>query len=86
MAEVVYLSAAVLSALCGALLFRGYRRSRVRLLLWSAVCFIGLAANNALLFVDLVVVPELVDLSLVRLLTALVGMGLLVYSLVWESA
>ncbi|HEX7809454.1 MAG TPA: DUF5985 family protein [Thermoanaerobaculia bacterium] len=44
------------------LLYRGYRRSHTRLLFWSAVCFVGLAANNVLLIVDLRVVPA-IDLS-----------------------
>jgi len=39
--------------------------SRSRLLLWSTLCFVALAVNNVLLFVDLVVVPD-VDLRFVR--------------------
>ena len=35
------------------LLFRGYARSGLRLLLWSALCFVCLTLNNVLLFVDL---------------------------------
>ncbi len=41
-----------------------------RLLLWSSLCSIGFAANNVLLFIDLVLVPE-GDLALVRALVAL---------------
>jgi hypothetical protein len=54
------------------------------LLLWTGSCFAGLALNNLLLFVDLVVVPE-VDLSLARSLAAFVGLGSLVIGLVWEA-
>jgi hypothetical protein len=80
----VYLLCALTSALCAVLLVRGYRRSGSRLLLWSSLCFIGLAANNALLVVDRLVVTE-VDLSTARLLPALAGFAALLYGLVWES-
>ena len=84
MAEAVYLLCAVTSALCATLLVAGYRRSRSRLLLWSALCFVGLALNNAVLVVDLIIVKD-VDLSIWRQLPALLGLGVLVYGLVWES-
>lgn len=84
MATIVYALCALTSLLCMALLVRGYRRSRARLLLWTAVCFAGLALNNVLLFVDLQVVPS-VDLSVWRSLPALVGLLALLYGLVWET-
>ena len=84
MAGAVYLLCALTSALCAGLLFRAYRRIGTRLLMWSALCFAGLAANNVLLVIDLVFVPD-VDLSTVRLVPAAVGLALLVYGLVWES-
>jgi hypothetical protein len=84
MAELVYLLCMATSAGCAALLFRGYRRSGTRLLLWSSVCFAGLALNNAMVFVDLVMVPE-VDYSLARSAIALVAMMTLLFGLVWES-
>lgn len=49
-ATAVYILCAVTSVLCAGLLVRSYLRSRVRLLLWSALCFVGLAVNNVLLF------------------------------------
>ena len=84
MAELIYLLCAATSLLCAALLLRAYRASRTRLLLWSGGCFVALALNNAFLFVDLVLVPE-VDLSPIRTATALVGMAVLVFGLVWED-
>jgi hypothetical protein len=74
---------ALTATLCAVLLLRGYARSRTRMLLWSALCFCGLAANNVLLVVDKAT-PQL-DLSLARSLPALLGMALLLYGLVWES-
>ena len=77
MAEVVYILCALTSLCCAVLLLRGYRQSRVRLLFWSGLCFIGLAANNILLFVDLSLVPR-TDLFLLRSLPALLGLLLLI--------
>ena len=86
MAEAVYLLCALTSMFCAVLLFRSYRRQRTRLLMWSTWCFVGLAINNVLLVVDLVVVPDAVDLSQVRSGTALVAISLLVIGLLWEDS
>ena len=85
MAEAVYLLCALTSIFCAALLLRSYRRQRTRLLMWSTCCFVGLAINNILLFVDAVVVPDL-DLTLLRSGIALVAVLLLVIGLTWEDA
>lgn len=84
MATAVYLLCILTSALCAVLLARGYRTTRVRLLLWSALCFAFLAVNNVLLFIDIKVLPE-TDLSVVRTLPALAGILLLLYGLIWEA-
>lgn len=84
MATLVYTLCALTSLACAVLLLRGYRASRARLLLWSGLCFAGLAANNVLLLIDTRVVPTL-DLSLWRSLPALAGVALLLYGLVWET-
>jgi hypothetical protein len=84
MAEAVYLMCALTSLFCAALLVRSFRAQRSRLLLWSSLCFVGLAANNALLVVDLMVVPD-VDLSVIRTSVAAAAMMLLLIGLIWES-
>lgn len=84
MANVVYTLCALTSIACAALLIQGYLRTRSKLLLWSSLCFVGLVVNNLLLVLDRIFVPD-VDLSTLRLSTALVAMCLLVYGLVWES-
>ena len=84
MAELVYVLCAATIIACAVLLLRGYARSRTRLLFWSGLCFAGLALNNVVLFVDLVVIPS-ADLSLVRSGTALIAMLVLLFGLVWES-
>ena len=84
MIEAVYALCAVASALCAVLLFRGFRSSRTSLLFWSSLCFVGLAINNVLLLIDLVILPTTIDLSIPRTLTALASVCLLIYGLIWE--
>ena len=84
MPEIVYSLCFIMSAVCAVLLVRSYRASRSRLLMWSSLSFIGLALNNAVLVVDLVMVPSSVDLSLVRQGLALAALVLLVYGLIRE--
>jgi uncharacterized protein DUF5985 len=84
MASVVYALCALTSGICAALLWRAYRASRARLLLWSSLAFVGLACNNLLLFVDLVLVPA-VDLSLYRSLTSAISVMVLLLGLIWDS-
>jgi hypothetical protein len=84
MAEAVYVLCALTSVACSLLLTRAYRRSRVRLLFWSALCFAALALSNVLVFVDLVVIPQ-TDLGPVRGLLSLVGLATLLFGLIWEA-
>jgi hypothetical protein len=80
----LYAVAVLSSGACALLLFRAYLRRRLRLLMWSGVCFIGLTINNVALFVDLIVFPD-IDLRLARLIPALIGMTLLLYGFIWDS-
>jgi hypothetical protein len=84
MGPAVYVVGAVTACVCAILLLRGYFRSRQRLLLWSGLCFAGLATSNSLIFVDLVLFPE-VNLYHLRLGLAAVAMSLLLYGLIWGS-
>ncbi len=84
MANVVYILCAVTSISCAVLLLRSYRASGVRMLLWSGLCFSFLALNNILLVVDLTILPE-VDLSSVRIIPAVIGLGLLLYGFIWDE-
>lgn len=84
MAEAIYVLCALASLVCVALLWRSYAESRARLILWCLFCFLGLAANNILLFVDKVVVAD-TDLAAVRALPAALGVLALVYGLIWED-
>lgn len=84
MAEIVYVLCALTSLFCAGLLARRYRVQRTRLLLWSTLCFVGLALNNVLLVVDLIVVPA-IDLSFLRAGVAVLAMAMLLVGLIWES-
>ncbi len=81
---IVYVVGAVTSAACAVLLIRGYVRGRKKLLLWSGLCFAGLTISNLLIFVDLVLIPD-VDLYSYRLVSAAIALLLLLYGLIWES-
>lgn len=81
---VVYVLCALTSLICAAMLYRGYRQTRVRLLFWSALCFACFAVNNLVLIIDVRILPEH-DLSLVRSFPTVLGIALLLYGLAWES-
>ena len=70
--------------LCAGLLLRAYQNVRKRLLLWSGLCFLGLALSNILRIADLRIFLY-VDLYTYRLGTTAVAMCLLLWGLVWES-
>lgn len=84
MGPAVYILGSLITLICAVLLLRGFFRSRTRLLLWSALCFFGLAFSNLLTFMDLVLLPN-VDLYVWRLASAAASMLLLVYGLIWEG-
>jgi hypothetical protein len=84
MAEAVYILCATTSMFCALLLFRSYRMQRSRLLLLSTLCFVGLAINNIMLVIDLMVLPD-VDLRLARTSVAYASIMAFLLGLVWET-
>jgi hypothetical protein len=84
MTGLVYLLCAGTCLLCATLLLRGYARTRVRLLFWAGLCFIGLMLDNVILYVDVVVMPD-VSLAIWRKVPGLVALMLLLFGLIWES-
>lgn len=79
----VYLLCFLTSAACGLLLARSYRRTGARLLFWSALCFLFLAANNLLVIFDLLLMPD-VDFRLARYGLALAALGVLLFGFIWD--
>jgi hypothetical protein len=84
MISVVYVLCSLVGFLCGILLLRAYRTSRMRLLLWSSLCFLGLGLSNMLTFLDLVIFPD-VELYEFRLYVSAIAMVLMVFGLIWDS-
>ncbi len=84
MGKLVFLLCALTSFACTWMLLRAWLRSRARLLLWSALCFAGLTANNVLLVLDRLVFTS-VDLTTWRLGLGLLAVLLLVTGLVLED-
>lgn len=84
MATAVYFLCAATSIGCAVLLVRSWQTSKVRLLMWCALGFTGLAINNILLFTDRVLLPDS-DLGTLRDASGLAGIGILLGGLIWES-
>lgn len=80
---VVYFLCFATSAACAWLLVRNYRATGARLLLWSGLCFLFLAGNNLIVFIDLLVLPAL-DMRLARLGLALAAVTILLFGFIWD--
>ena len=80
---IVYLLCFATSSACALLLTRSYRRSGTRLLLWSALCFALLAANNLFVIVDLLLIHD-IDFGLVRLMLSLAAVAVLLFGFIWD--
>ena len=79
----VFLLCFATSSACALLLARSYARTKARLLLWSAVCFLFLAANNFAVILDLLVLPDR-NFSLLRVTLSMIAVVVLLYGLVWD--
>lgn len=81
----VFLLCLLTSAVCAWLLFRQYARTQARLLLWSAICFLGLTANNLFVVVDILILSDAMSLLPLRHLSSLLAVGVLLYGFIWET-
>ena len=79
----VYVLCFLTSSACAWLLGRSYRRTRARLLMWSSLCFLFLAANNLMLVFDLLLFPHF-DLRIGRLLLSLAAVATLLFGFIWD--
>jgi hypothetical protein len=80
----VYVLCLMASALCAALLVRAYRRTRTRLLLWSALSFVFLSVNNFFVVADMVLFPDF-NFLVWRYGAALAAIAVLIYGFIWEA-
>jgi hypothetical protein len=85
MAEAVYVLCTLLSIICAVMLFRAYRMNPSHLLIWSAACFSLMALNNIILFVDVMILPD-IDFGgvLMRNIAGAAAGSLLLFGLIWE--
>ena len=79
----VYLLCFLTAGACSLLLARTYGRTGMRLLLWSALCFLFLAGNALVVILDMLVLKN-VDLSLVRTALSLAAVGVLLFGFIWD--
>lgn len=82
--SIVYLLCGVTSIVCAYLLAKSYLKNRTPLLLWSAVCFALLAANNLVVIADMLLIPT-VDLRMPRLLLSCAAGAVLLFGFIWSS-
>jgi hypothetical protein len=84
MEPIAYILCAIVSLLCAILLLRGFFQGRHRLLLWSGLCFSGLTIANSLVFIDLMMLPN-VDLYPLRLVVTAASVLSLLFGLILEG-
>lgn len=84
MTDIIYGLCAITALFCTVMLIRAYLKTKYRLLLWGGLCFASLTINNILLVLDKIVMEQ-TDLSMWRSITALTGMIILLYGLIWEK-
>jgi hypothetical protein len=82
--HIIYGLCALTAFMCCCLLLLAYARSGYRLLFWGGICFVGLTINNIFVILDELVILS-VDLSVWRLLPALLAMSVLIYGLIWDN-
>jgi hypothetical protein len=80
----IYILCLLASAGCAWLLVRSYGRTKTKLLLWSALCFVLLAINNLFVVIDLLVLPA-IDLVPFRQLASLAAVSTLLIGFIWET-
>lgn len=79
----VYLLCFLTAVACALLLARTCWRTGMRLLLWSALCFLFLACNSLAVILDILVFPT-VDFSLLRTLSSLAAVSVLLFGFIWD--
>lgn len=85
MVQFVYILGALVSLACGILLMRAYFNVHKRLLLWSGLCFLGFSLENLIVFLDLIMLPQ-VDLYRWRLALSALSALTLLFGLIWDGA
>lgn len=84
MAHIIYILCSLTALVCAGLLIRNYRQTRSRLLMWSGLCFLGLALNNFMRAFAGWILPDY-DFTVWRMAVALIALSLLLFGLIWEE-
>lgn len=84
MPALVYTLCFLTSAVCAALLFGSYLKTRTRLLFWSAISFVCLAVNNFFVLGDLILFPD-INLLPMRYIAAFAAVCSMIYGFIWET-
>ncbi|MEP6548564.1 MAG: DUF5985 family protein [Gammaproteobacteria bacterium] len=79
----MYALCAVISVACAAFTLQQCVASGSRLLMWATLCFIGLAVNNVLIYLDDILLPS-DGFFLWRACAALAGMTAFICGLIWD--
>ncbi|WP_199792302.1 DUF5985 family protein [Allosphingosinicella vermicomposti] len=79
----VYLLCLGTAGTCAFLLWRSFRQSGARLLLWTGLCFGFLALNALAVILDMFIIQS-ISLQMPRLLLSLAAVGVLVGGLIWD--
>jgi uncharacterized membrane protein len=80
----IYLLCFATSTVCAFLLVRSYKESRIRLLLWVAICFVLLAINNLFVVFDVLFLPA-IDLVPFRQAASFSAVAVLLFGFVWDA-
>ena len=79
----VYLLCFFTAGTCAFLLWRSYRATGARLLLWTGLCFGFLSLNAAMVIVDMLLISWM-SFQFPRLLLSLAAVTVLVVGLIWD--
>lgn len=80
---VVYSLCFLASSICAWLLIMNFRRTGSRLLLWSGLCFVLLAANNLIVVLDMLVIQS-TDFRVYRLILSMGAVSVLLFGFIWD--
>jgi hypothetical protein len=81
MAALIFSLCALTALGCCVLLLRAYARTRVKLLLWSGLCFAGLTVSNLVVVIDELALP-MQDLSPWRVSIGVASVAILLFGLI----
>ena len=84
MSVIVFVLCILTSLICAVLLFRQFFRTQLRLLFWSALCFVALTLNNLFVLLDIVLLPDVYLLGW-RQFFSLTAVCILLYGFIWET-